>query len=71
MKKDGKNNVKPKKKDPMVENQEDSEITTPDSADENSIRDFIELKKLQNRVLGKLIDNINQTKNINNPKTKK
>ena len=34
-----------------------------EKADVNSIQEFIELKKLQNRILGKMLEKINQSEN--------
>lgn len=39
------------------------EESLSDMADVNSIQEFIELKKLQNRVLGKMLEKINQPEN--------
>ena len=33
------------------------------AADVNSIQEFIELKKLQNRILGKMLEKINRSEN--------
>lgn len=35
-----------------------------DMADVNSIEEFLELKKLQNRILGKMLENMNQSENL-------
>jgi hypothetical protein len=37
------------------------ETPIEDMADVNSIEEFLELKKLQNRVLGKMLEKINQS----------
>ena len=39
------------------------ETPIEDMADVNSIEEFLELKKLQNRVLGKMLENMNQSEN--------
>jgi hypothetical protein len=41
--------------------------STSDTAEVNSIQEFIELKKLQNRVLEKILENMNTTENQNKP----
>jgi hypothetical protein len=46
------------------------EATIDEVVDVNSIQEFIELKKLQNRILGKMIEKLNQPENNNKPKTK-
>jgi hypothetical protein len=45
------------------------EASIDEIAEVNSIQEFIELKKLQNRILGKMIEKINKPE-INKPKTK-
>jgi hypothetical protein len=45
-------------KEPEVNSEAVGEI-----ADVNSIQEFIELKKLQNRILGKMLEKINQPEN--------
>jgi hypothetical protein len=61
---------KPELDDSLTEGPDASGESAAGSNDENSIQDFIELKKLQNRVLGKIIENINQTENKNKSKNK-
>jgi hypothetical protein len=46
------------------------EVLIDEVADVNSIQEFIELKKLQNRILGKMIEKLNKPDNSNKPKTK-
>ena len=41
-----------------------------DDIETNSIQEFIERKKLQNRILQKMIEEINPTEDDNNTKTK-
>ena len=41
-----------------------------DLAEVNSIQEFIELKKLQNRVLEKILENMNTIENQNKPNKK-
>jgi hypothetical protein len=65
-----KRKCKPEDEDHLTEGPEDNEPSPEDGKDENSIQDFIELKKLQNRILGKMIENINQTENKNKSKNK-
>ncbi len=36
---------------------------SPETTDVNSIQEFIELKKLQNRILGKMLEKINLPEN--------
>jgi hypothetical protein len=43
---------------PIIEETPDAEVV-----DVNSIEEFLELKKLQNRVLGKMLENMNQSEN--------
>lgn len=42
----------------------------PDKSEVNSIQEFIELKKLQNRILGKMIEKLNTNENQNKPNNK-
>jgi len=46
------------------------EASIDEVIDVNSIQEFIELKKLQNRILGKMIEKLNQPDNSNKLKTK-
>jgi hypothetical protein len=69
MKKD-KRKYKLSGENPMTENLQENDLPVEEGREEGSIEDFIELKKLQNRILGKMIENINKSKNKNNPKTK-
>jgi hypothetical protein len=39
--------------------------STSDIAEVNSIQEFIELKKLQNRILSKMLEKLNPTENQN------
>jgi hypothetical protein len=47
----------------------DDEIAS-EERETNSIEEFIERKKLQNRILQKMIENINQSENRDQSKTK-
>jgi hypothetical protein len=47
-------------------NIDDTPIEIEDMADVNSIEEFLELKKLQNRVLGKMLDKMNQSESQDN-----
>lgn len=69
MKKD-KRKYKPSGENPVTENLQENDSPIEEGKEEGSIEDFIELKKLQNRILGKMIENINKSKNTNNSKTK-
>jgi len=51
------------KKKAVAEPQLIEEPAGDEVADVNSIQEFIELKKLQNRILGKLLEKINQPEN--------
>jgi|WetSurMetagenome_2_1015567.scaffolds.fasta_scaffold556437_2 hypothetical protein len=54
----------PLNEEPIIEETPDTEVV-----DVNSIEEFLELKKLQNRVLGKILENMNHSENqdkINN-----
>jgi len=46
----------PLNEEPIIEETPDTEVV-----DVNSIEEFLELKKLQNRVLGKMLENMNQS----------
>jgi hypothetical protein len=46
-------------------NIDDTPIEIEDMADVNSIEEFLELKKLQNRVLGKMLDKMNTSETTN------
>jgi hypothetical protein len=55
--------------DPIIDETTDAEVV-----DVNTIEEFLELKKLQNRILEKMLENMNQSENqdkINNTKIKK
>jgi hypothetical protein len=47
-----------------------NEESLSEMADVNSIQEFIELKKLQNRILGKMLEKINPTENQNKTNNK-
>lgn len=51
------------KKKTVAEPQLIEEPSGDEVADVNSIQEFIELKKLQNRILGKMLEKINQPEN--------
>jgi hypothetical protein len=48
----------PLNEEPIIKETSDTEVV-----DVNSIEEFLELKKLQNRVLGKMLENMNQSEN--------
>ena len=57
-------NIPLNNEEPIIEETPDTEVV-----DVNSIEEFLELKKLQNRVLGKMLENMNHSENqdkINN-----
>lgn len=59
---------------PLNENPIIDETVNHEITDMNTIEEFLERKKLQNWVLGKMLENINQSDNedkINNTKIKK
>ncbi len=62
--------IQPKDENPLADDPTDNDVPSEDLKDGNSIQDFIELKKLQNRILGKMIENINQKENKNKSKKK-
>jgi hypothetical protein len=60
-----KNSIK-NEHDIVKQSEEEADVgeeSLSDMADVNSIQEFIELKKLQNRVLGKMLEKINQPEN--------
>ena len=66
--------VEDSKNIPMNEEHVIDETSGSEMADVNTIEEFLERKKLQNRVLEKMLENINQSDNedkINNTKIKK
>jgi hypothetical protein len=65
-----KSKYRPKNGQPLGEGPGNKDALYEEVKDENSIQDFIELKKLQNRILGKMIENINQTENKKKSKNK-
>jgi hypothetical protein len=54
----------------VTEETEDGEILNEEMSEVNSIQEFIELKKLQNRILEKMIEKLNTTENHNKPNNK-
>jgi len=56
--------------EPVEENLEIVDETTDEITEVISIQEFIELKKLQNRVLEKMLENMNSTENQNKPNNK-
>jgi len=66
--------VEDSKNIPMNEEQIADESPGSEMADVSTIEEFLERKKLQNRVLEKMLENMNQSDNedkINNTKIKK
>ena len=53
-----------------TEESDAGEMLIQEMADINSIQEFIELKKLQNRILGKMIEKLNPTENQNKSNNK-
>ncbi len=65
-----KSKYRPEEENPLTEGPIENDALVEGRNNENSIQDFIELKKLQNRILGKMIENINQTENKKKSKNK-
>jgi hypothetical protein len=61
---------KPGDETPLNDRPIENDISSQEKKDDNSIQDFIEMKKLQNRILGKMIEKINQAENKNKSKNK-
>jgi len=57
-------------KQPSDEEPEFNDDPVEEIADINSIQEFIELKKLQNRILGKMLEKINKPENQNKSNNK-
>lgn len=61
-----KKQIRKKEPDAKIREAEEPEVnseTVGEIADVNSIQEFIELKKLQNRILGKMLEKINKPEN--------